>query len=186
MSSHLKDALKKHYQSQELSPRQLENLRQLHSYKFPIFQWTLAASTGFVVAFLLSSWLFYQNTPLLQRIAQEVSYNHRKDMPSEIITSNYDDINRKLDRLDFKVVESQKLGPQYALVGGRYCSIQSHIAAQLQIENTKSQKMLTLYQFSLNNINGSLESVTSSLRSQGVKVKIWKEGSVGFALAGEE
>ena len=183
MKQPLNKALKEYY-SLELNETQLQNLQKLGNTHFKKrMQWALSGGVGFLVATVLLSFIYLgNNESLTLRIAKEVSYNHSKQMPSEILSDDYALVGSSLDRLDFAVKESSRIGQLYALVGGRYCSIQGHIAAQLKLQSKSDQNDLTLYQFKVPD-NFELSQGTHTEYVGDVEVKIWKESNIGFALA---
>ena len=183
MKQPLNKALKEYY-SGELNETQLQNLQQVSNSQSKVrLQWALSGGLGFVVAAVLLSFVFTMNKePLSLRIAKEVSYNHNKQIPSEIVNGNYTLVSQSLDRLDFAIKESSRLGKQYALIGGRYCSIQGVIAAQLKLKTENSPIDLTLFQFKV----PETFQLSNEIRTEyvnGVEVEIWQEGKIGFALA---
>ena len=95
----------------------------------------------------------YQNSKATDRVVAEVAYNHNKrmemEMEMEIETTEPAEINGFLETLDFNLIHSKILGSNFSIVGGRYCSIQAKLAAQLRIENTQTGALLTFYQSKL-------------------------------------
>ena len=183
MKQPLNKALREYY-SQEISEEQLHSLNQasIRNTKKHL-QWAFSGGLGFVVAAVLLSFVFNTaHEPLSLRIAKEVSYNHSKQMPSEVISSDYAQVGSSLDRLGFLVKESKRLDQTYALIGGRYCSIQGHIAAQLKLQASNNSQDLTLFQFKVPK-EFSLSSEIHTELVKGVEVKIWQESGIGFALA---
>jgi anti-sigma factor RsiW len=176
----VKSELKEFYEKKSLSTDKMEDLLALQSElkekrklkRLPFFAGLIAAS---LVIFAL---LQFDGSPLDQKIMKEVVYNHNKDMPSEVLTKEYSIINEALDKLDFKVIKSQRLASRYQLIGGRYCSIQGKIAAQLKMIDKKTQKRVTLYQFKPN-----FDAISFEGQLGAISVEIWHEGSSSFALA---
>lgn len=184
MNKTLKKSIQEYYQSHRLSGEQLDQLREASGKGFVLRRYPVAvpALCGFLLA-LVGSFLFFskEKAPLMDRITVEVVYNHNKNMPSEVLTSSYQELNEALDRLGFQVRESQRLKERYALVGGRYCSIQGKIAAQLKLRPRvgKDAQVYTLYQFK----KGDMAGILHQAHHQSTRVEIWSEGEMGFALA---
>ncbi|MFK7827117.1 MAG: hypothetical protein AB8G05_23440 [Oligoflexales bacterium] len=183
MKQPLNKALKEYY-SGELSESQLQNLQETGNSRFKLrIQWALSGGLGFVFASMLFSFIFNINQePLALRIAKEVSYSHNKQIPSEILNDDYTLVGKSLNRLDFAIKVSSRIGEKYALVGGRYCSIQGQIAAQLKLQPENNTADLTLFQFKVPDSFQLSEDIHTE-QVDGVEVKIWKEGAIGFALA---
>lgn len=209
----LNTALKDHYSAKSLSPRQSDhllamqaealqeqestktaNLKQDDSIRSR-FRRFLTASNNYRYAFhataalLLLSLIFIFSSvtrpPLSQRIMDEIAYNHQQKMPIEIASASLDDVRQYLDKLDFPIIASSSLDkPNWELLGGRYCSINGKIAAQLKIKNLADNNVYTMYQAS---IGGSLDKVVNSSPStqviDGVDVSIWREKGLLLGLA---
>ena len=104
---------------------------------------------------------------------------------SEIVSSSFVEVASKLNKLDFQLIRPERLKELgLELIGGRYCSIQGHIAAQLHLKDIKTGSRFTLYQVphskdwpeeSLNNFNAAID---------GVEVSMWVEKGLLLALAG--
>ena len=125
MTKDLNEQLRDHYQKKKLSKVQSEALMGLSKQRqLRMYIGAIAASAALVIV-LISSQLQYS----ISDMANEVSYNHLKGMPVEVITTNYDELNQALDRLDFKARQSVKLASFFTLEGARYCSIDGKIAA---------------------------------------------------------
>ncbi len=181
MDKNLKQALIDHYNSQCMTPSQLKLIKSQVGYKN--IKWIKPLTGGLiVVTIILFTFLFNQKPPTMQSIANEVSYNHQKNMPVEVLTNNYKELNEALDRLDFTSVPSIVLGKKFNLIGGRYCSVQGRIAAQLKLKNSIDGKEYTLYQFKNNGLVPS-NSSPKLLVDDSVTIKIWSENDLGYALA---
>ena len=88
MSNALKENLLKHYNSKKLNPKDIEVLSELQLGKNGYFLFdkriiysTLAAISLFCVL-LISN---ISSKPTISKIAQEVSYNHKKNMPTLLV-----------------------------------------------------------------------------------------------------
>jgi hypothetical protein len=87
-----------------------------------------------------------------------------------------------LSRLDFSIVPANStILETYRLMGGRYCSIQGVLAAQLRVQDVRSGKECTLYAVKA---VGNLRDVIATVNSMdGIRVEIWRQDNVLFALA---
>ncbi|MBV1880811.1 MAG: hypothetical protein KUG82_04220 [Pseudomonadales bacterium] len=206
----LSDALKKHYVSKELSDDRWEALDNLqrqeqHQQQIPLNSnekasaslfdllfklkdkrhLAIAASVLIVLAlFPLQNWISgYQDSSTLDLIVAEVAYNHNKRMNVELESTNLTAIGDYLDRLDFSLIQSRVMdSARFSLVGGRYCSIQGELAAQLKIKDNETGELLTFYQFKRPK-DFHIETVIQK-RSAGALVKVWQEGDLLMSLAG--
>jgi len=120
---------------------------------------------------------------LTARVVAEIAMNHRKDLGVEIASDQFQVVQEKLDKLDFPILPArQELIRNYALVGGRYCSIQGALAAQLKIRDRISGELLTLY---VTPLTGELEGIGELAEEvDGVHVRMWRENGRFFGLAG--
>ena len=122
---------------------------------------------------------------LSQRIMDEIAYNHLQKMPIEVASASLDDIRSYLDKLTFPLISPSALEqPNWQLLGGRYCSINGRIAAQLKVKNLTDDNVYTLYQAT---IDGQLESIVGDAPTtkmiDGVGVSIWQEKGLLLGLA---
>lgn len=187
MKEPLKQKVHKHYQNFELSSEQLDNLDQIQRERGErkrsqlLFKASFAAMA--VSVLLLAFFLFRGATILTGEIAEEIAYNHNKQMKMEIKTSSIDQIQSFLSKVDFTIIQSEYLPVEtLKIVGGRYCSIQGRLAVQIRIINLTTGKNQTLYQVPYPK---DLEnSKTRSTYVNGVQVKLWKEKGLLLGLAG--
>ena len=181
----LRDDLRDHYVSEELPPETLARLVEMTETVPPpqrqtLFTPLLAAAAALVLALLLILPSFGpEENPLILKVAQEIAMNHNKGLDVEFSTEDYAELRRSMDKLDFALVEAQRLqGLQ--LVGGRYCSIQGHLAAQLSLRDHDGNP-LTLYQTLLAE---DLEDLTGEeIKTQGLHIELWGEDGVFLGLA---
>lgn len=178
--SDLKDKVAGYYETIKLSEKQLLELESLRNKRgtFPL-KWVNLSAVGAMITvfFVLSSNFFSKGHPL-EKIADEVIYNYSKNLPSEFLVDNIIDLNSRLVKLDFKLRESTRLS-QFAVIGGRYCSIQGKIAAQIGIRHEGRTSIL--YQSKFSNLNE--EDLPYHLVKNGVDVLIWVENKILFIKA---
>jgi anti-sigma factor RsiW len=126
-----------------------------------------------------------ESSALKERVLAEVAMNHRKQLDVEFVADQYLQLQQELDRLDFSIVpKGSALTRNYRLVGGRYCSIQGQLAAQLKVEDKMSGEWLTLY---IAPLNDELQRLSSSDQTHsGVYIRLWQEDERFFALASTE
>lgn len=153
-------------------------------------------SAFYVTAFLFLASMFTvfslldrepASQPLSQRIMSEIVYNHNQDMPIEIASSSLTDISEYLNKLSFSIVLPNALSqPNWQLLGGRYCSINGKLAAQLKVKNLKDNSISTFYQAAIDkNLDKSDENAISDT-IDGVGVSIWQEQGLLLGLAREK
>ncbi|MGY8823936.1 MAG: hypothetical protein ACKVJG_08360 [Candidatus Latescibacterota bacterium] len=116
------------------------------------------------------------------RVLAEIAMNHRKDLGVEFESAEYKPLREALDRLDFDLEPTAVRLAGLALVGGRYCSIQGQIAAQLKVVDPASKEILTLY---VTRIDDELEQLAPlDERYEDLYMRCWRDGERFFALAG--
>ena len=129
--------IKQYYERQKLDNAKVEAI--LAQTGRPRRRWryyyrTAAAAVLLVAAVGLQNHL--DNTALKTRVLDEVAMNHQEQLDVEFAADHYLEMQHRLDRLDFSIVpKSSALTRNYRLVGGRYCSIQGELAAQLKVED---------------------------------------------------
>lgn len=172
--------IKKYYSEKELTDHQFSRLDDLQ--KEGEWRWYLKpAFLGAAVATLLIFLIYRPELSSQKNIFKEVVKNHKKGMPSEVLSSNYTVLNEAMDKLDFKIVSSSYINKNFKTIGARYCSVQGKIAAQIRLQNIQTKSFYTLYQY--------LPPRTDKVKEgqqvvKDVEAKIWKEGEVMFVLAG--
>lgn len=195
----LSQVVRAHLNEQELNPRQLERLSQLQSQilkPHPAMKsrWNWAAVVVFSVIASLSAFLYTKgqdHTAIAQKMAEEIAMNHLKNRPMEVKGSQVAALRDYFTELDFVLSESSRLGDGVTrLLGGRYCSIQGVGAAQLRLQE-ENQGYKTWYQVPYDHAkhaivpnmdNGSTPIVRYA---RGVRVEMWAEKGLVFALAGD-
>ena len=122
--------------------------------------------------------------PLSQRIMDEIAYNHKQDMPIEVASNSLDDIRKYLNKLSFPIISPTSLTlPNWQFLGGRYCSIDGKLAAQLKIKNLADNNVYTLYQASTEAGVDQLNDLRLTDMIDGVGVSIWREKGLLLGLA---
>ncbi|MAE97351.1 MAG: hypothetical protein CL910_22100 [Deltaproteobacteria bacterium] len=115
-------------------------------------------------------------------IRHEIVLNHRKNLAVEFDAEDYLGLREQMDRLDFALLRPQRFGGgELQLLGGRYCSLQGRMAAQLKLEDEEG-RVLTLYQTGFGEVFEGLPEEQREL--DGIPIRIWREGDLLFGLAG--
>ena len=186
----LPQAIRQHTREFELSDSQMDRLLKLDTPKRPrkIPTFNIFGRYG-VMPFAVACLLFITFGAFIapgyykaRQVLQEVAYNHNKQMSLEVVSGSLETINGYLSQLDFSLVKSDILNPrEWELLGGRYCSIDGQLAAQLKVKNKDTQKVYTYYQALVpeNIFEQDIEGF-----ADGVKVKLWQERGLIMGLAG--
>lgn len=145
-------------------------------------------ATAFLfLASLVTLFSLLDHEPISQRIMNEIVYNHNQDMPIEIASSSLTDISKYLNKLSFSIVLPNALSePNWQLLGGRYCSINGKLAAQLKVKNLKDNSVSTFFQAAINKDLGKNKKQVMNDTIDGVGVSIWHEHGLLLGLAKEK
>lgn len=197
----LEKGVKEYYQQHSLSPELLSKLaaaaedgtealektaeqKRQNSKWQTKWHWAIAASFAAIFISVAQFAYFYNvnEQDLILRVAQEVELNHNKQLSSDFISDNYNELAASMNKLDFKVKAPQSLlGNLYQLTGARYCSIQGQIAAQIQLVDQHNQRM-TLYITKANEKLAALHNKDQQMN--GLTIRNWQEGELFYSLAG--
>ncbi|WP_281560979.1 hypothetical protein [Thalassomonas sp. RHCl1] len=121
-----------------------------------------------------------------ERIVSEIAYNHNKQTALEVKSATLADVGNYLTKLDFSLINSERFASsEWELQGGRYCSIQGNLAAQLRIKNKQTGKVMTLYQTKLPQHSPVIPANHYGYDA-GVKVELWLEKGLMLGLAQSE
>jgi len=152
-------------------------------------RWLAQRNISIAASLLLAAVISLQwiiTTPAQQQlvasIAQESAINHQKQFDSDCAESSYAGLSNVMRKLDFKLVDPVRLKEKgFQILGGRYCSLNGRIAAQVRLKNSAGV-VFTLYQ------TGSHEAFKSltehAERANGIKAEMWSEGGVFLGMAG--
>ena len=173
--SKIEENLKKYFLSKSLPDEKVDLLLSGETRTGKSFANYFKYAAAVVIIFALFFGYFqFEGNELEMRVAKEIAMNHNKQLAVEYSSDNLSDLGNKLNKLDFKLANAASGIPgDYELIGGRYCSIQGNLAAQLKIENLESNKVETLY---ISEINGELEKIRpTDVNMEGVNIRIWKK-----------
>lgn len=185
----LKSQLTKHYDAKSLSATQLSALNDLQkqSTREGAAPQLVVQRTGIALAAMLilavSVWTFWFERHDYNAISAEIAYNHNSEMQMEILSDSFADIDTYLNRLDFSVVMPSQLPVEkWILLGGRYCSIDGKIAAQLHVKDLEIDRVYTFYQAKLpQGIEADMKNVVTNV--DGVNVSLLEENGLLMGLA---
>jgi len=190
-------SVKAYYEHAQLSEEQLQKLTDMQDemptvqkevpsdqQQIPSNQWlrrsALAVATimAAVMLFIVSG---QNDVGIVERVAEEVAMNHNKALAVEYKTDSYEVLSRSMDKLDFTLrAPTAGFNEGLALIGGRYCSIQGELAAQIKMVD-ETGRVYTLYQTRSNEVLQTIEKDRLSLEQ--VNIQLWEEKGLLFALA---
>lgn len=174
--------IKEHYAGKSLSTQQLGQIVNALKPGWQTKQLFKYAAAALLLLCLTAALLMNRTISqhhLLKKYAEEVAFNHLKDLKSDIITADVAELNQKMSKLNFDIHLPEAVLNNYNLLGGRYCSLDKRIAAQLKLENKEVGDVATLY--ILNKKED--KDLDKSFLVDATNVQIWDEQSVLFVLA---
>ncbi|MDT8364078.1 MAG: hypothetical protein RQ714_05440 [Nitrosomonas sp.] len=194
----LKASIKAMLEQDALTERELAQLQRLPQRasrpRWPSSAKWLTTGLGgvaavFMLAFIILSTQLAPPEDVRQRIAHEVLTNHLRIKALDVETGSMSRIQAFFDRLDFEPRMSSQLGEnRLALIGGRYCTIQGAIAAQLKFK-TPEGEIVTYYQAAYDRKRfGALPDTSRGaspliINARGHQIKIWQESGLVMVTA---
>lgn len=190
-------SVKAYYEQNQLSEEQLQKLAAMQDKvptaqqeaptvqeQIPPKQW-LRSSALAAASIMLVVMLFIVNgqndVGIAERVAQEVAMNHNKALAVEYQTDSYEVLSQSMGKLDFKLrAPTAGFNEGLALIGGRYCSIQGELAAQIKMVD-ETGRVYTLYQTRSNKMLKVISA--DQVQSDQVNIRLWQEQGLLFALA---
>ncbi|MDA8019292.1 MAG: hypothetical protein MPN21_17770 [Thermoanaerobaculia bacterium] len=171
-----------YYGAQALSPDRAREILRLAETRRSHRRWRLALAVAATLVVAIGTVLLrgaLAERALGDRVAAEVAMNHTKDLDVEIAAASYPELGAALDKLTFPLTEPSKLA-NHDLLGGRYCSIQAQLAAQLKVR-ADDGRTATLY---VTELTPGLVSLSGARREvDGIAIEMWSENGLLFALA---
>lgn len=188
----LDQQLRDYYQEQALPSAKVESI--LESGTLVVVPWwrsprhvlPIAAVLVFALlglGFFASSMMVPHASQLAYAVAKEVAKAHNKALAPEVVTHSYATLQAQLNQVDFPLQpKADALAAACTLLGGRYCSIQGELAAQLRLQDAATGTLYTLF---VTKETPQLAKLKESNRwVEGDNVRFWREGDRFFALAG--
>ena len=192
----LDQRLRKYYASQSLSASALARLK--HTIRSTsrtsggpsaarLKPWVIIAGVcsslavvGVIALLVLALW----NSPaddVARLAAGEVATNHHKQLAVEFSTTDVSQLREQMSKLDFSLVLPQRFQDgRHRLIGGRYCSIQGQIAAQLRLADAHGYAC-TLYE--VRPVDALASVSEGRFEIDGCEVELWKENGLLMVLA---
>ncbi|MEM9445417.1 MAG: hypothetical protein AAGA18_08685 [Verrucomicrobiota bacterium] len=180
---------KEYYQQQKLSSKRVEEiLTSAKEVELEVPWWRKNAGILLrVAAFLLMFGIIFtfslkdsRKNDLGSTVARDLIKNHNKQLRPEIVSSSYNEIQGYLTRMTVSVEPAEIFLEKFEIIGGRYCSVQGELAAQLKVREKESNRMGSLYVCSdksmLDRIRPDVYEINSQL------VEIWKDKGRIFFL----
>jgi len=184
--SNLDDQIREHYNSCCLDSHRLSAILcagEQCSQSRMLMRWSFGLAAALIVITTVLNLGFPvevgERTP--DRIITEVAKSHSNLLDPEYFSTNYQELQSQLARIDFSIVPTDFLKDNYRLVGARYCSIHTCLAVQLRLRDKQTGEPVTLY---IAKLDSALAQAQEDLRVvDGVRVQVWKDTDRFFAMA---
>jgi hypothetical protein len=181
----LDQELRDYYSSQSLSADRVEQiLAAAKIVRPPVWRqpaWMAAAAA--LVLLLAAVAFFVQQAPpgITPRVAAEVARNHNKLLEPEVRAVDFAAIQKALPRLDFSIAPTRPdLLAGLSVRGGRYCSVQGQLAAQIALRDSEG-KRCTLYVLPLTDTLARVRP--GVMTAGGAKIQLWHDAHRLYVLA---
>lgn len=193
----LKESLKNMLESEALTENEMLALQQLAQQapapkKALDSHWLYSLgglAAGLLIMVFALPLLTNPANDIQERIALEVLTNHLHIKPLDISTNSITQVQAYMDRLNFNPKLSATLSPKQAtLIGGRYCTLQGTIAAQLKLM-LPSGEIMTYYEAAYDQkVFGKLPKAENNekpllLEKEGYTMRLWQEANLVMVTA---
>jgi anti-sigma factor RsiW len=178
--------INEYYRSQTLSDERIDAIlaQTTQPQSKPRRRWLqLAAAAVVLLVSLTALHLYLSARSMTERVLTEIAMNHRQRLAMEVVTSDYAAVQNALNRLDFPLRPPASIGAGYELLGGRYCSIQGELAAQLKVRDQATGELRTLFATPLT--SGLAGIAPLQTRHDRTEIRLWREQGIFYALAGD-
>lgn len=184
----IEEQLRLHYEGKKLSDERTESIlseaRELRPLRFRL-PLRLLAAAAVVVVILTGGVLTVVLSPpagIASKLADEIAVHHLKGDEPTVLSSSYEVVQAALPRLPFSILPSNpRLLSDYDLLGARYCSLQGHLVAQINLKDRQHGGTHTLYVMELARDFRNVKHET--FYRDGVIVELWTDDKRLFGLA---
>ena len=126
----------------------------------------------------------FNDRRLTEQLLVEVSDNHLKQEPIAVATTQTHVLQTALSELDFTLRLPPTIASTNELLGGLYCTLNNHKAAQLKISDKTTHDVKTLF---IARLTPELQALGRVQKTHNrVNVTLWHDGDVFFALASSD
>ena len=180
----IEENIKEYYSKKSLSEDKIQLLLNQRTAKSKNYFFSKAAVGLIIVLASIFTFLNLREAKLEMRVVNEIAMNHNKQLSVEFEENNLGLLQAKLDKLDFSILPAdQFISQNYNLIGGRYCSIQGNLAAQVKLRNINSKKIETLY---ITDLSKGLEKIKpTDITHDGAQIKIWVKDGLLYGKAAD-
>lgn len=180
----LEERVKNYYQTHSLTLAQIQVIQKaakprpyLRLWNNNLLKYAAVILVSLNIFYGLYTFIYEPNT-LAEKFAHEIALNYKKGEPVVIESGNIQTLRAGLDKLNFELTLPPSITDNFKLIGGKYCSVDNRIAAQIKLEDENGSE-ITCYVFKKEEAINFKESIVK----EQVKVKLWDDGQRIFGLA---
>ena len=182
----LERELNNYYRSKRLSSHRIAAIQSSVSKtgrarrRIPPYLIPLAASILLIIG--IGVWSYTTTHSTTHRVVSEIGQNHHQHGALMVESDRYGVVQTALGKLDFPIrPRREELVSDFVLAGGKYCTIQGLMAAQLKPRHSKSRIIHTLYVLPIADEIKDIEP--GVYETDGIKVELWTDQSMLYGLA---
>jgi len=149
--------------------------------RLAVRQWRASLVAVFLFMMVVVAQSYYFQRGVSDMVLAEIAMNHNKHLDVEFPYNDYESLRVAMNRLDFSLIAPVSLPPNFVLVGGRYCSIQGKLAAQLKVKNSDTGDVSTLYVTALTDKLKKIDA--ERVVYDNVSIKLWQDQGHFYGLA---
>jgi hypothetical protein len=186
-NDNLSNGLRNYYQGRSLPTQTVQRLLAQAETSKPATPWLRRPLSWVATLFLalIVGQFFYHQQSLQQNLTtlvlEEIAMNHNKKLDVEYQQTRPEILRTAMQRLDFSLNLPADIQRDFQLIGGRYCSIQGGLAAQLKVRNNTNGDVSTLY---VTTLTEKLRRIKEQHAAQGdVDIHLWQQQGRFFGLA---
>ena len=159
----------------QASVHEMGKTRRRISYLIPL-------AAAILLTISIGIWSHISTDSITHQVVTEIGHNHRQHGMLLVESDQYDVVQAALSELDFPIrPRRDKLVQDFALIGGKYCSIQDSRAAQLKLNHRNSGTIYTLYVLPMDDDTKDVEP--GVYETNGVQVELWTDQMLLYGLA---
>jgi len=114
---------------------------------------------------------------------REAALNHTSKLQLDVKASQLESLTTMMGKLDFPLTLPAQLKNRLSLIGGRYCTINGHLAAHLMFEDREHGSQLSLFMTPATATLGALHGQKARIADLAVSVSLAEENGLFYALA---
>ena len=152
----------------------------------PVRHW-LHVSTALAAGLALFVAVLWQQqvarSDLRDLTIREAAMNHTSKFQLDVETDQLELLSASMEKLKFSIELPSQLQNKLSLIGGRYCTINGHLAAHLKFEDRENGTQLSLFMTPATNTLSELHGQQARIADLAVSVSLAEENGLFYALA---